>query len=199
MCAMAGRVRMGGGLRSLCSLRPLPQSTSSRFAELVSSGPLPLPVSGGGHASTHPYSPRHSPQFCDLATILGQSMQSLKGSPAKNGVLAVRRNCLIVNEILDLPVWLGCRAKPVCFCASVLYASSLTGDSSGSIANSGWKIISETLRKHRPPGGQPSAELPAAARRSMRPSYLPHAVLSRSILRLSFVILSQHLLTWCKP
>ena len=34
-----------GGLRSLRSLRPLPQSTSSRFAELVSCGPLPLPVS----------------------------------------------------------------------------------------------------------------------------------------------------------
>ena len=33
----------------------------------------------------------------------------------------------------------------------------------------------------------------------MRPSYLPHAVLSRSILRLSFVTLSQHLLYWCKP
>ena len=34
---------------------------------------------------------------------------------------------------------------------------------------------------------------PGPAYRSMRPSYLPHAVLSRSILRLSFVILSQHL------
>ena len=190
---------MGGGLRSLCSLRPLPQSTSSRFAELVSSGPLPLPVSGGGHASTHPYSPRHSPQFCDLDTILGQSMQSLKGSPAKNGVLAVRRNCLIVNEILDLPVWLGRRAKPVCLCASVLYASPITGDPFGSTGNSGWQNNLRSFSRHRPPGGQPSAELPAVARRSMRPSYLPHAVLSRSILRLSFVILSQHLLTWCKP
>ena len=126
-------------------------------------------------------------------------MQSLKGSPAKNGVLAVRRNCLIVNEILDLPVWLGRRAKPVCLCASVLYASLLTGDPFGSTGNSGWQNNLSSFSRHRPPGGQPSAELPAAARRSMRPSYLPHAVLSRSILRLSFVILSQHLLTWCKP
>ena len=54
-------------------------------------------------------------------------------------------------------------------------------------------------QRHRPPGGQPSAELPAEASRSMRPSYPPHVVLSRSILRISFVILSQHLLTWCKP
>ena len=106
---------------------------------------------------------------------------------------------MIVNEILNLPAWLGRRAKPVYLCASVLYASPLTGDSFGSTANSGWKIISETLCKHRPPGGQPPAELPAAASRSMRPSYLPHAVLSRSILRLSFVTLSQHLLYWCKP
>ena len=199
MCTMTGRVRVGGGLRSLCSLRPLPQSTSSRFAELVSSGPLPLPVSGGGHASTHPYSPRHSPQFCDLDTILGQSMQSLKGSPAKNGVLVVRRNCLIVNEILNLPAWLGRRAKPVCFCASVLYVSPLTGDPFGATGNSGWQNNLRSFSRHRPPGGQPSAELPAAASRSMRPSYLPHAVLYRSILRLSFVILSQHLLTWRKP
>ena len=51
----------------------------------------------------------------------------------------------------------------------------------------------ESLQRHRPPGGQPSAELPAAASRSMRPSYSPHAVLSRSILGLSFVSLSQHL------
>ena len=36
-------------LRSLRSLRPLPLSTSSCFAELVSNGPLPLPVPGGGH------------------------------------------------------------------------------------------------------------------------------------------------------
>ena len=32
----------------------------------------------------------------------------------------------------------------------------------------------------------------------MRLSYSPHAVLSRNVLRLSFVILSQHLLPWCK-
>ena len=37
-------------LRSLRSLRPLPQSSSSCFAELVSCGPLPLPLSGGGQA-----------------------------------------------------------------------------------------------------------------------------------------------------
>ena len=36
-------------LRSQSSLRPLPESPSSCSAELVSSGPLPLPVSGGGH------------------------------------------------------------------------------------------------------------------------------------------------------
>ena len=185
MCAMAGRVRVG--------LVP-PERVPAPSLPRLRRGPLPLTLP---RVARHP--PLLSPQFCDLDTILGQSMQSLKWSPAKNCVLAVRRNCLIVNEILNLPAWLGCRAKSVCLCASVLYASSLTGDSSGSIANSGWKIISETLRKHRPPGGQPSAELPAAARRSMRPSYLPHAVLSRSILRLSFVILSQHLLTWCKP
>ena len=55
------------------------------------------------------------------------------------------------------------------------------------------KLLVRILRKHRPPGGQPSAELPGLASRSMLPSYTPHAMLSRSILRLSFVILSQHL------
>jgi len=35
------------GLRSRCSLRPLPQYPASRFAELVYGGLFPLPVSGG--------------------------------------------------------------------------------------------------------------------------------------------------------
>ena len=71
---------------------------------------------------------------------------------------------------------------------------------SRSTENSGWKNNLRTHSRHRPPGGQPSAELPAAASRSMRLSYSPHAVQSRSVLRLSFVILSQHLSSnkpWC--
>ena len=66
--------------------------------------------------------------------------------------------------------------------------------------NSVGKIIYELCRGTGRREDSLLAELPAAASRSMRPSYLPHAVHSRSILSLSFVILSQHLSSnkpWC--
>ncbi len=50
--SMEGGVLRGTPFR-FAPLRPLPQSTASCCAELVSCGPLPLPVSGGGHAPGH--------------------------------------------------------------------------------------------------------------------------------------------------
>jgi len=49
--AMYGCLLPLGGLRSRCSLRPLPPYPASRFAALVYGGTFPLPESGGGHAS----------------------------------------------------------------------------------------------------------------------------------------------------
>ena len=64
-------------------LRPLPTSPASRYAELVSAGPLPLCLSGGGQAPGHPTPiPMASGCVCFarypgiFAQVVGQSDES---------------------------------------------------------------------------------------------------------------------------
>ena len=64
-------------------LRPLPTSPASRFAELVSVGPLPLYLSGGGQTPGHPI-PRPESIRQHLLFLFKQIViviQSIIGSP----------------------------------------------------------------------------------------------------------------------